>query len=248
MAALKKLSIKDMNREKVKRKDIVYRLRFVRKGNLRYLSHLDQIKLIRRIIRRTGLPVIYSEGFHPQMRVSFGPAISVGYESEAEYVDIELSREFDYKEVIESIISQSPEQFLPIEIKKIPSFLPSLEASVNLGKYSIYIPEDISSGGSINEKISKFLSTGEVLVEKIKKDKKEIINIRPLVREIKYDGSNCIELTLEFGPKKNVKVEKIVAVVLGLDDKQMKLLLVTRKELGSTNGATTGVRSARLGE
>ncbi|MDI6642153.1 MAG: DUF2344 domain-containing protein, partial [Elusimicrobiota bacterium] len=48
-----------------------YRLRFSRKNNLRFLSHLEQIELIRRAIRRAKLPINFTEGFHPQLKVSF---------------------------------------------------------------------------------------------------------------------------------------------------------------------------------
>jgi radical SAM-linked protein len=218
----------------IRKRGIVYRIRFSRKGKLRFLSHLDQINLIRRILRRAGLPVAYSEGFHPQMKISFGPAVSVGYESEAEFVDMELNRELDYKEIVKSVASASPEGFTPVEIKKIPPFLPSLESSLNLAQYSIRIPDEIIAErgrDAIGEGIGKFLAAGEVNVEKIKQGRREIINARALVREMKYDGINRVEMKLEFGPKKNVKPEKIIAVMLGLSDEQTKLLLVTRKEL-----------------
>lgn len=218
----------------IRKRGIFYRIRFSRRGSLRFLSHLDQINLIRRIFRRAGLPLAYSEGFHPQMKISFGPAISVGYESEAEYADMEMNREIDYKEIVKSIAAASPEGFSPVEIKKIPPFLPSLESSMNVASYRIRFPEEILKqigSDAVNKKISEFLSAKSVPVEKIKKGAKEVIDARPLVRDIKFDGIDCVEITLEFGPKKNIKSEKIAAVMLGLSDEQMKLLLVTRKEL-----------------
>ena len=59
---------------------------------IRFISHLDYASLIERAIRRAKLPVAYSEGFNPHMKFSFASALAVGVTSEAEVMDVELSR------------------------------------------------------------------------------------------------------------------------------------------------------------
>ena len=59
---------------------------------IRFISHLDYAALIERAIRRAKLPVAYSEGFNPHMKFSFASALAVGVTSEAEVMDVELSR------------------------------------------------------------------------------------------------------------------------------------------------------------
>lgn len=69
------------------------RIRFAKLGKIRFTSHRDMARIWERGLRRAGLPVAYSEGFTPRPRISFGLALPTGYESEAEYLDVELDDE-----------------------------------------------------------------------------------------------------------------------------------------------------------
>ena len=66
------------------------RIKYVKRGRLAFLSHLETIRSMERIIRRAGLPYAVTEGFNPHMKVSFGPALPVGAASECEYLDLRL--------------------------------------------------------------------------------------------------------------------------------------------------------------
>ncbi len=67
------------------------RVRFAKRGKLRFLSHRDLARLWERSLRRAAVPVAYSEGFSPRPRLHFGLALSTGYESLAEYLDVVLT-------------------------------------------------------------------------------------------------------------------------------------------------------------
>jgi radical SAM-linked protein len=69
------------------------RIRFVKLGKIRWTSHRDVARMWERAFRRVQLPVAYSAGFVPRPRVSFGLALPTGYESVAEYLDVELAAE-----------------------------------------------------------------------------------------------------------------------------------------------------------
>jgi uncharacterized protein (DUF2344 family) len=66
------------------------RVRFAKLGKVRYTSHRDVARIWERAIRRVGLPVVYTEGFSPRPKVSFGLALPTGYESVGEYLDISV--------------------------------------------------------------------------------------------------------------------------------------------------------------
>ncbi len=59
-------------------------------GRVAYISHLDLVRTFPRILRRAGLPLHYTEGFHPKPQLTFGPALAVGTSSLAEHLDIRL--------------------------------------------------------------------------------------------------------------------------------------------------------------
>ncbi len=68
------------------------RVRYTKTGKIRFTSHRDVVRMWERALRRSGVPVAWSEGFSPRPLVSFGLALPTGCESLAEYVDIVLSR------------------------------------------------------------------------------------------------------------------------------------------------------------
>jgi len=80
-----------------------YRIAFKKTGIARYLSHLELKTAFGRAARRAGLPVVFSLGMHPHPKFSFGPAVSVGIASLCEFIDVELAKEFDEREICDSL-------------------------------------------------------------------------------------------------------------------------------------------------
>ena len=69
------------------------RLRFSKTGKVRWTSHRDVARMWERAFRRTRLPLVYTAGFSPRPKISFGLALPTGHESVAEYLDVELAHE-----------------------------------------------------------------------------------------------------------------------------------------------------------
>ena len=92
------------------------RFKFFKKDELKYLSHLDVLALMERALMRTGMPLLYSGGFHPKPKLSFSNPIPLGVQSFAEYCDIEL---------LEKI---SPEDFTGLLNLKLPDNLKVIKA------------------------------------------------------------------------------------------------------------------------
>ena len=213
-----------------KKQKINYRLRFGRKNKLKFLSHLEQIELVRKIFRRSGLPINYSEGFHPQMIMSFGPAIAVGYESNCEFVDVELRQSTDIKTMAEKIMMQLPEGFVLFEIKQIMEFHSSIDAMVNLIEYEIKDMPGLDDTEKIKSAIEESMSRGSIDVNIVKKGKKINLDIRPLIYKLDLcDG--VIKLFLKAGPKKNVKPEKVMEAIFSLNQGQIDKMSINRQNI-----------------
>ena len=71
------------------------RVRFEKRGKIRFLSHRDLARIWERSLRRAGISVAYSEGFSPRPKLHFGLALSTGHESLGEYLDIDLAADAD---------------------------------------------------------------------------------------------------------------------------------------------------------
>ncbi len=72
-----------------------YRFRYGKTGPATFIGHLDMVNHLRRAIRRLDTPVLYSQGFHPQMRLALGNPLKLGKASQAEYFDLVVSEPLD---------------------------------------------------------------------------------------------------------------------------------------------------------
>ena len=80
-----------------------------RKGEeVKYISHRDLIRAFTRAVRRAGLPIAYSQGFNPHMKISWGQALKVGASSEAEYAQLQFESWVKPQEVLERLGPQMP--------------------------------------------------------------------------------------------------------------------------------------------
>ena len=188
-------------------------------------------------------PLAFPSGSHPQMKVSFGPAISVGYESRCEYFDVDLAKKMDVKEAGERLASQMPEGFWIERASRIPLFFPSLESLINRADYDVRVPEEFLERTRADGFPSpeEFFGREDLALEKTKKAKSGAVKavkipLKPLVARASWkadDGDagegNGLFFSLKFGPGKNVKPEKIAALFLGLTGDETRLLVVNRK-------------------
>lgn len=99
------------------------RIRFTKTGDLRWISHRDLARVWERLLRRAGLQLAFSEGFHPKPRISFPTALALGIEALDEVVELEIIGEFELSAVEASIRSQLPAGMDLLELKPLQSGL-----------------------------------------------------------------------------------------------------------------------------
>jgi radical SAM-linked protein len=85
------------------------RVRFAKRGRLRFLSHRDVARSVERAVRRAGIPVAHSHGFSPHPRLSWIGAAPTGAASEAEYMEIGLTRPLDPADLAAALDAALPE-------------------------------------------------------------------------------------------------------------------------------------------
>ena len=79
------------------------RLKFKKVGNLQYISHLDLQRTFNRVIKRSGIPVWYTKGFNPHMKLVFSSPLSIGSESVCEYLDLSMQGDISCDEIMEKL-------------------------------------------------------------------------------------------------------------------------------------------------
>ena len=85
-------------------------MQFCKKGILRYISHLDLVRLFQRAVRRADLPVKLSEGFSPRYKIGFGQALKLGVESESERIIFTLRDWVNPEEFAKRMNGKLPEE------------------------------------------------------------------------------------------------------------------------------------------
>jgi radical SAM-linked protein len=118
------------------------RIRFTKAGKVRWTSHRDVARIWERALRRAGLPIAYTEGFSPRPRISFGLALPTGYESDAEYLDVDLSdREPDLDSLPGRLTSALPFGFAATAVAALPPGEASLQEAVVCCSWRIELRE-----------------------------------------------------------------------------------------------------------
>lgn len=180
------------------------RFQFKKTGNSRFISHLGLIRIIERAVRAAKFPVTFSQGFNPKPRISLGPPLSSGVESNAEWGDILFHKEIEPDFFIEKINLYLPEGIKVIKAANIKPKTPALNSIIKMSVYKIEleIKKEISkkniSYEAIQDKIKDFISEDNILFKKVRKKMSRIIDIRPLIfkLEILNWKNNKLELDL----------------------------------------------------
>jgi len=115
------------------------RLKFGRGEELKFLSHLDLMRLWERALRRAGLPLAYSEGFTPHPQIALAAPLLVGVTSEAELMDVSLSRWVSPQYFTEKIEKQLPRGIALLEVQPVGTNVPSLQSQVRSVEYRVEV-------------------------------------------------------------------------------------------------------------
>lgn len=194
-----------------------YLIKFTKEGNIKFVSHLDLMRTIQKIIVRSELNIEYSQGFNPHMALSIAQPLSVGVSSNGEYMDIVLREPQDEKEILENLNKKSLDGIKFLEIKSIENIpnekkVPQSMAMVEEASYTIKIKYDVIT--NVNDELTKLLELNEWnILKKNKKGEEKSLNIRPMIKEIKYwvkDEYLIINTRISCGSKEHLNPEFLV--------------------------------------
>ncbi|MBI4186507.1 MAG: DUF2344 domain-containing protein [Chloroflexi bacterium] len=113
------------------------RVRFCRGEEIKFISHLDIIRLWQRALLRAGMPLAYSEGFSPHPRISLAVPLAVGITSEAELMDVFLARPVSPHSFVAAVSRQLPPGVHITQAHQIAPDLPSLQSQVRQAEYKV---------------------------------------------------------------------------------------------------------------
>lgn len=199
------------------------RLRFSKTGVMRYLSHLELITVFTRAVSRGNVPILFSLGFHPHPRFSFGTATSVGVESQAEYMDMFVSAGITAQEVQERLNNVLPDGLRILESETVDAKSPSISTLIDATRYRITFSSADPKG--LQEQCVQFLAHSSFVIQRIKKGQTQTVDLRSEAVSLAPDGQ-----TIELVAKRGKPVEFARAITgneaLQSDDIQVEKLEV----------------------
>jgi len=113
------------------------RIKYAKEKELKFIGHLDLLRLWERILRRTNLPVAYSQGFNPKPSVSFGPPLPLGFTSECELIDITFDGWIAPEKIKNELNCKTPNGLRIIDLSVIAPHEKSTVATIEKAEYLI---------------------------------------------------------------------------------------------------------------
>ncbi len=117
------------------------RITFAKQGALRYVGHLDLHKIWERTARRADLPLSYSQGFHPQPKISLASALPLGFASRGEMVDIRLEQDVPLEGLKERLQQAVPPGLEILQIETVDERAPALQTQVIASEFEVTLKE-----------------------------------------------------------------------------------------------------------
>jgi radical SAM family uncharacterized protein/radical SAM-linked protein len=185
-------------------KPVRIRVEFSKTGRLRYLSHLELMTTLYRAIRRAEFPLVYSEGYHPSPKISFGPPLGVGVSGLSEYFDMEVIPPFDIVWNRRKLNRTLPKGISVKDMAVIPSKEKSLSSFITRYGYEI-------KGRDLSH-INRFLAEKEINMQR----ERNVINLRSMVEEARQVGEDIVYLIVTDQGDVKVRLGELLPKVFNI--------------------------------
>ena len=167
--------------------DTKIRLRFSKTDTLRFIGHLDFLRVFQQTIRRSGLPIAYSQGFNPHQVLSFALPLPLGMESIHDYADITLTTELPYDKIVQSLNACAPQG---LHVSAAYQVIGQAAAAATIAadyKITTSMSQEI-----LVENAKKILESDMLVIPKKTKSGIKLTDIRPDIFDIHINNGNIL--------------------------------------------------------
>lgn len=224
------------------------RIKFSKKGPLRFIGHLDIMRYFQKAIRRSDIDIAYSTGFSPHQIMSFAAPLGVGVESEGEYFDIEANSVTTAEDMIMRLNAEMAEGMVITGMRILPDNAKNAMASVKAASYRLNWKDGYTPDYNLTEAVARFHASAEVLYTK--QTAKSVIerNLKEAVYELKAIDERTIYMLVDASSAGNVKPGAVIECLAGFYEKNYdsNAIQVTRED--TFTDAPDGEGFVSLGE
>lgn len=189
-----------------------YRLKFEKQGKMKFVGHLDLLKLFQRAIRRAKLPVYYSQGFNPHQETIFAMPLTLGMTTENDIIDIKLTEHIGIDVIMDDINIELPAGFKILEVRELKDIEKNCAKELIAADYSICAKIDILNLARAIHMINTY---EECLIVKKSKKTTKLVDIKDAIHEIRLT-ENGVFLKIATGSKRHIKPELVYEYICGV--------------------------------
>jgi radical SAM-linked protein len=173
------------------------RLTFSRGEELKYLSHLDLMRLWERALRRADLPLARTEGFNPHPRLAIASPLAVGFTAQAELMDLFLAEPVAPDDLDRRVRPQLPTGIGLVAVAQVALTLPALPAQVRAAVYLVSFRKD-DGDTALRDRIAALLAAESLPRERARENRTIHYDLRPLVEELRLVGEGDRSVQVEM--------------------------------------------------
>jgi radical SAM-linked protein len=193
----------------------------------RFLGAKEVAAMFSRAVRRARLPIAYSQGFHPLPRLSFGPALPMGVESEEEFIDLELSEHLSAAEIGVRLNAELPRGFSVQRAEDVDLHVPSIDASIRAFRYVVALdslPAHKRELTFLTEALTAYHAAVSVPLRKYTRGGEKIVDAKPFVASVALSTPRTLHLELRVTEAGTIKPHDFVALLFGLAPEEAKIV------------------------
>jgi len=185
------------------------RVYFDKFEEMKFISHLDLLRFFDRLLKKSQIPVKYSQGFHPRPKMSFGSPVSLGTEAYDEMMDFELETPMSNEEVFKRLNSSNVVGFKVNKVEEVP------KKSSIMEEYTVMIYEIEGSEEDIS-KLEELLNRDEIVEIKEKKGKIATRDLKVRIKSFKRENNKIAMEIINTSPNSYLEL-------VGIEQQDVKI-------------------------
>lgn len=174
---------------------------------IRHIGHLDLMRAMQRALRRSGLPVKFSQGFNPHLLLTFAAPLSVGMSGKREIMEVPLGSDVTEEDFLQKLNAALPPELPCLSARIVDDKHPASMASLCAAEYEIAIDPE---GASLCDAVESFMAQESVMALRKTKSGEKMVDIRPMIFKLEVTGENTLRCILALSEKATCKPELLM--------------------------------------
>ena len=216
-----------------------YILTFSKTGTICYTSHLDMMKMFKRVFKRAGIKQSYSQGFNPHPKMTFAQPLSLGYWALGELLEFETEEDYGADFIKETLVPLMPEGIVITDCVIAPDSKKTLASKTEAAEYIIGIPLHEPLDKEPEQIHEEYMGRDKIITYKKQKKKKELaeVDIKPMIRDLTFtveEDTLFVTALLDSGSTSNLSPELVITTLidsLGIKTERSEVQVMRRKLL-----------------